>query len=267
MGKPSTIVVEAAGRILSPLVRVLLRNGIACGAIEELIRQIYVDVAFEQTSQEHRKATVSSVSAETGLSRKEVKRLRETEGTAEPAEQKYNRAIRVISGWLNDTRYSENGNPRPLPVNGEAGVPSFADLVKKYSGDIPTRAMLDLLQGAGSVENDGDSVRLIKHAYVPGNDSEEIIRILGKDTAELISTIDHNLGCDAESRWFQRKVSNTRVNAQALGEFRNFARDRSQQLLEELDNWLSHNEAPRSEDGHYVSLGIYYYHAPDQEEN
>jgi hypothetical protein len=267
MNNSTTTLIKAAGRILKPLARVLLRNGVACGAIEELIRQVYVEVAFEQASRDHRKATVSSVSAETGLSRKEVKRLRVTDGAAEPAEQKYNRAIRVIGGWLNDPRYAENGKPRPLPVNDDNGGPSFADLVKQYSGDIPTRAMLDLLQAASSVEKAGDTVHLIKHAYVPGNDSEEIIRILGKDTAELISTIDHNLGCDAESRWFQRKVSNASVNEQALGEFRDFARARSQQLLEELDNWLAQNEAPQAEDCHYVSLGIYYHQNPEQGEN
>jgi hypothetical protein len=267
MNKPNAILIKAAGRILKPLARVLLRNGVACGAIEELIRQVYVDVAFERALREHRKATVSSVSAETGLSRKEVKRLREIEGTAEPAEHKYNRAIRVISGWLNDPRYSVNGKPRPLPLNDEVGSPGFADLVKHYSGDIPVRAMLDLLLAAGSVDKNGDTVNLIKHAYVPGSDPEEIIRILGKDTAELIGTIDHNLVCDADSRWFQRKVSNAFVDKRAIEEFRNFARDRSQQLLEELDNWLAQNEAPRAEDGCYVSLGIYYYQDPEQEEN
>ena len=267
MNKPNAILIKAAGRILKPLVRVLLRNGVACGAIEELIRHVYVDVAFERATREQRKATVSSVSAETGLSRKEVKRLREIEGTAEPAEQKYNRAIRVISGWLNNPRYCVNGKPRPLPLNDEDGGPGFAELVRQYSGDIPVRAMLDLLLAAGSVEKNGDSVNLIKHAYVPGSDPEEIIRILGKDTAELIGTIDHNLVCDADSRWFQRKVSNAFVDKRAIEEFRNFARDRSQQLLEELDNWLAQNEAPRAEDSRYVSLGIYYYQDPEQEEN
>lgn len=267
MNNANTILIEATGSILRPLLRVLLRNGVACAAIEELIRQIYVDVAFEQAKREKRKATVSSVSAETGLSRKEVKRLKDADGTVEPAEQKYNRAIRVISGWLNDPAYTNGGDPRPLPLNDEHGNAGFADLVRQYSGDIPTRAMLDLLQAAGSVEKNGDTVRLVKHAYVPGSDPEEIIRILGKDTGELISTIDHNLGCESEARWFQRKVSSARVSEQAIDEYREYARDRSQQLLEDLDNWLSQNEAPQAKDGHYVSLGIYYYQDPEQEEN
>jgi hypothetical protein len=267
MSNVKTVLIKATKRILRPLTKVLLRNGVACGDIEELIRQVYVDVAFDQPAQDNRRATVSSVSAETGLSRKEVKRLKESEGMPEPAEQKYNRAIRVISGWLNDEAYSNEGNPRPLPVNDEQGGASFASLVKQYSGDIPTRAMLDLLESAGSVEKNGDVVYLIKRAYVPGKDSEEIIRILGKDAGELVETIDHNLGCDANDRWFQRKVSNSHVDKDALGEFRTFARDRSQKLLEDLDNWLAQNEAQQAEDGHYVSLGVYYYQDTDQESN
>lgn len=38
----------ATSQILAPLVRVLLRNGIACGAITELVRRAAVGVAHEE---------------------------------------------------------------------------------------------------------------------------------------------------------------------------------------------------------------------------
>ena len=109
----------AIGQILRPLVRILLRNGISCGSFEEMVRKAYVDEAFSQAQRNNSKATISSVSAETGLSRKEVKRLHEMDlSDSENTEQKYNRAIRVISGWLNDPHYAyEEGNPRALPLD------------------------------------------------------------------------------------------------------------------------------------------------------
>ena len=265
METANKILTTAIGQILRPLVRILLRNGIACGSFEEMVRKAYVDEAFAQASRNNTKATVSSVSAETGLSRKEVKRLNETVLTdSENTEQKYNRAIRVISGWLNDPLYAyEEGNPRALSLDNapslDSSSASFANLIKQYSGDIPTKAMLNLLESSACVERKDGLVHLVRNAYVPGSDPEEIIRILGNDTSELINTIDHNLTADDASRWFQRKVSNPRVPTAALPAFKDFSRKRSQALLEELDTWLSQNEADDETYSRYVSMSVYYH--------
>ncbi|MBT8127041.1 MAG: hypothetical protein KJP15_06140 [Gammaproteobacteria bacterium] len=259
MGKATNKILTAAVvQILRPLVRILLRNGIACGSFEEMVRKAYVDETFAQAQRHKSKVTISSVSAETGLSRKEVKRLKETDlNDSENTEQKYNRAIRVISGWLNDARFAyEEGNPRALPLDDSDN--SFAILVKHYSGDIPTKAMLKLLESSSCVEIKDDRVHLVRNAYVPGSDPEEIIRILGKDTSELINTIDHNLTEEESAKWFQRKVSNPRIHIDALPEFKEYSRKRAQALLEELDTWLSQHEADKDPSAIYVSLGIYY---------
>jgi hypothetical protein len=258
-------------RLLKPLVRVLLRNGIAYGSFAELAKKTYVDVAFEDFAPTGRKQTISRVSALTGLTRKETKRLHEMErGDADASQQRYNRAIRVISGWLNDAEFHDHsGHPAPLPVEGERG--SFAALVKKYSGDMTTQSMLAVLSTASSVARDGDSVRLVRHAYVPGNDPADKLHILGTDTAELIATIDHNLVSEKDRLRFQRKVSNHRVREDALPEFQALAANRGQALLEELDAWLTRHEvagdAADGERAHYVSLGIYYYHNARDEED
>ncbi|MGB5396468.1 MAG: DUF6502 family protein, partial [Gammaproteobacteria bacterium] len=134
------ILASVALKILRPLARVMLRNGVACGSFEELVRKAYVDECFSEAAIQGQKASVSSVSALTGLSRKEVKRLVEIENPQESDDGKrYNRAIRVISGWLNDRRFSSNENVA-LPLILEDGDSSFAQLVKDYSGDIPTVA-------------------------------------------------------------------------------------------------------------------------------
>ena len=252
------ILTAAVVQILRPLVRILLRNGIACGSFEEMVRKAYVDETFAQAQRRKSKVSISSVSAETGLSRKEVKRLQEIDlSDSETTEQKYNRAIRVISGWLNDARFAyEEGNPRALPLDNSDH--SFATLVKHYSGDIPTKAMLKLLESSSCVEIKDNRVQLVRNAYVPGNDPEEIIRILGNDTSELINTIDHNLTAEDLAKWFQRKVSNPRIQTDALPEFTEYSRKRAQALLEELDTWLSQHEADKDSDAKYVSLGIYY---------
>jgi hypothetical protein len=37
-------------RLMRPLVRILLRNGIAYGTFSELVRKVYVDVAFQASA-------------------------------------------------------------------------------------------------------------------------------------------------------------------------------------------------------------------------
>jgi hypothetical protein len=255
-----TIINESAMKILRPLVRVMLRNGVSCGSFEELVRKAYVDEAFAIGKKNQLKTTVSSVSAQTGLSRKEVKRLNELEQDQRPdVERKYNRAIRVISGWVNDKSFTDaQGNARVLPLTDESS--SFADLVKLYSGDITPKAMLDLLLNAECIKVEDNKVHLIKHAYVPGKDSVEIIRILGTDTSELLNTIDHNLIDVDDNKRFQRKVSSALLNKNATEEFKKLSFKQAQAMLEELDTWLTENEVAADDDNaHYVSLGIYYY--------
>ncbi len=258
--------------LLKPLVRILLRNGIAYGSFAELAKKTYVDVAFEDFAPKGKKQTVSRVSAMTGLTRKETKRLRELDKPdAGGSEQRYNRAVRVISGWLNDPRFLDAaGQPAELPVEGEDT--SFAALVKKYSGDVTTQAMLAVLQTASSVEKTERGIRLVRHAYLPGKDPREKLAILGTDTAELIATIDHNLVAADGERRFQRKVSDHHVRADALPAFRALSAEKSQTLLEEFDAWLSAHEidaeAQQDAERRYVSVGIYFFErGPDNKED
>jgi len=257
--------------LLRPLIRILLRNGIAYGSFAELAKKIYVDVAFDEFAPEKKKQTISRVSALTGLTRKEAKRFHELESSnTQESEQRYNRAIRVISGWVNDPEFHDaQGQLAELPVEGEKG--SFASLARKYSGDVPTQSMLAVLTVASCIEKTADRVRLIRHAYVPGNDAAEKLSILGTDTAELISTIDHNLVCEESASRFQRKVSNSQISAESLPEFQALSAQKAQALLEELDAWLDRHEVESgtqdSDQGKYVSLGIYFYESSQNKED
>ena len=249
-------------RILRPLARVLLQHGMAYGTFAELARKAFVEEGFEHLERSGKRPTVSSVSALTGLTRKESKRLRES-SPADDQEtlQRYNRAIRVISGWVNDERFQDSkGDPATLPFDGPGA--SFAALVRYYSGDVPPVAMLSVLETSRNVETVGSSVRLKERAYIPMSTPLDKINILGTDVAELIATIGHNLEVEPGQRFFQRKVSNTLVKARALPKFRALSNRKSQELLEEYHAWLSSHEVDADSDNSdqhsYVAVGIYY---------
>lgn len=252
---------QAVLRMLRPLVRMLLRYGVPYGVLADLARQAYVDVAWREYESPGHKQTISRVSALTGLTRKEVKRLVEIGGDEiTPDQARYSRAIRVLGGWSHDKDFQDDtGKPAVLPI--EAAHGSFSMLVRKYSGDIPMRAMLGTLVESGCVSVMNDRVRLVRNAYVPSSDVTEKIRILGEDVAELLSTIDHNLVAAPGELRFQRKVSYDNISPEAVSRLRKLSADKAQALLEQLDRAYSKHDQDKTGQtgGKCISLGIYFH--------
>lgn len=238
--KLHSVLNAAVLRILRPLIRILLRHGIPYGVFADIAKRVYVDVSDEEFPIPGRKQTNSRISILTGLSRKEVlrvKRLPSLDDTAAAA--RYHRAARTISGWLRDKNFTDGkGQPAVLPIDGAKA--SFTALVKQYSGDIPVRAVLDEMERVGAVERLADGrVHLVQRAYVPSSSEEEKINILGSDVADLIRTIEHNLAATPEQAFFQRKVCYDNLPADVLPELQRLSNRRAQALLEELDDWMS----------------------------
>src|SRR5690349_420533 len=173
--------------------RVLLRQSMSFATFEEIAKRVYVEVAMKDFAIEGKQPSISRAAILSGLTRKEVSRLLAVTGPGESDEgERYNRASRVLTGWLRDAAFLDvNGMPRLLPEEGEN---SFAELVRRYSGDVPPRAVLDELVRVGAVlrRNDG-RIELLARAYVPSSGVDEKLAILGSDVADLITTIDHNI--------------------------------------------------------------------------
>ena len=93
--------------------------------------------------------------------------------------------------WSDPEFLNANRQPRTLEAQGPV---SFETLVKRHSGDMPTRAVLDELVRVGAVHRREDGrVDLLVRAYVPQKGADEKMAILGADVADLVSTIDHNM--------------------------------------------------------------------------
>ena len=87
------------GRILTAIVKTILRNGISYGEFDQIARKSFVDVAFRDFAPSGKKQTISNVAILTGLNRKEVKKMLELGPPGENAEaRQYNRAVRVLGG-------------------------------------------------------------------------------------------------------------------------------------------------------------------------
>ncbi len=255
----------AVVRLLKPLVRILLRNGIPFGVFEELARWTYVDVAFQESSLPGRKLTDSRVSIITGLSRKEVSRLKNIEAPEDnEAAPRFNRAARVIGGWTRDPRFLDlKGQPAKLSLQEEEN--SFNELVKAYGGDVPARAVFDELLRVGSIAPTDDGfIELVQRAYVPNTGLTEKIEILGTDVGDLINTIDHNIESGSGPKWFQRKVAYDNIPEEAAATFQVDSAEQAQKLLEEFDRFLAAqdrdlNPKKAGTGRKRVGVGIYYF--------
>lgn len=258
----SAVLNRSVLRILHRLARLLLRQHMTLPAFTELAKRAYVDVALNEMAIPERKPSISRAALLTGMTRKEVQRLvEEQQRNAEPdLTSAYNRAARVVAGWVRDASFAAaDGSPAVLPFE---GAQSFSELVRRYGGDVPARAVLDELLRVGTVERDADGrVRLLARVYLPRASDAGKLHILGQDVSYLIDTIDHNLQQPAVPR-LQRKVMYDNVPVEALAEFRALAAEHGQALIERIDALLARhdrdmNPTSRGSGRMRVGLGVF----------
>lgn len=256
---------NATLQLLRPLVRILIRNNVSHRTFADLAKRVYVEVANAEFGIDGKQQTVSRIAILSGLTRKDVQRLLTLPTHAQSiTAEEYHRGSRVITGWIRDPDFRDGkGHPRPLRMEGKGA--SFSKLVKRYSGDIPVRALLDELLRVGAVKQLKDGrIRLVSRGYIPHKGSVEKMQVLGTDTADLIATIDHNMYLKPSKPRFQRKVMYDNVPIEAAKEFRTLAAAEGQKLLEKFDRWLSHrdrdvNPASKGTGRTRVGLGMYHF--------
>lgn len=259
---------KAVMHMLAPLVRLLLRHGVSHADFAGWSRQVYVDEAARHFGIDGKPPSMSRIAIVTGINRKEVKRLRDLPREIDTGVQKHNRAVRVVTGWLQDQDFlTEDGRPSILTYG--TASDSFNRLVKRHGGDVPARALLDELVRVGTVAVDGHQVELLQQGYVPHQSEEALLDIFATSASDLLHTLDHNLA-GQQPRRLQMSVAYDRVSREGLEQFRHLSASRAMSLLRELDAELASHDgdvnkdatpAPHSSEQdtrHRVGLGIYF---------
>src|SRR4051812_30893149 len=180
---PPASLLKALGRLLRPLVRLLVARGATYTLLSDLLKQVYVDVADRDFRLDGKRPTDSRVSLLSGVHRKDVRRLRD----AAPA----NEAVvpdsvalgaQLVSAWAARREFVDSkGRPKPLPrLASQGGARSFESLVAGVSKDIRPRSVLDEWLRLGVVELDPkDRVVLRTAAFVPSRGFDELAFYLG----------------------------------------------------------------------------------------
>lgn len=147
----STELRSALQQLLDGLAPLLLRSRVTPAVVEELARLAFVRAAAGDSHMQSGRINHSRVATMTGLSRVEVRRLLATpRRAAAPPPRQLDRAARVLEGWAQDGLFrTARGAPRPLPLQGPA--PSFEELVRRYSGDMPAASVRKELLRIGAI--------------------------------------------------------------------------------------------------------------------
>lgn len=262
-------VLSALGSCLRPLARVLLRSGIGFRQFSEVAKVAFVEEALGDKDQRGRVKNTSRVAIRTGLSRKEVARIRKLLLAASQenvpslaSSLTSSHAARVLQLWHVDPAYSDDqGRPKSLAVFGEAET--FSSLVKLAGGDVPPGAVRAELLAASAIDETADG-RLVpvRRYFVPGDVGEDLVVGLTHILAPVLEGLAHNTGPMKQDPFVQRLAYSDSLIPAAVPLFRQLARVRAADFLQAMDNWLSsHEQSAPDNSGHAtrVGIGVFYY--------
>jgi hypothetical protein len=257
----------AIDRMLRPVVRHLIAQGVTHPALMQMLKAIYIDVAEAEFALPDKRQTDSRLALITGLNRKEISRLRRVRKPPKlTIAVEDNLVTHVIGRWMAGPPYAAaDGTPCRLPYESEnADVASFARLVRDLSADIPVRSVLDelLREKVVTLRLPQGEVELQREAHIP-EDAGAKLTVLGTDPAELFCTIMHNIEHGDAPR-LQRKVGYDNIGSDALPEIRAAARLTGEEFVRHANALLAaydRDQNPHAVGGRRmrVVLATYYF--------
>jgi len=259
----------ALSACLRPLARVLLRSGINYRQFADAAKDAFVVEALSERDSRGRTANTSRIAVRTGISRKEVARIRKrldappvNAASVEGISSHSGHAARTLQLWHSDERFVDGGGkPRDLPFSGDEL--SFASLVRVVGGDVPPGAVRAELVAAGAVvETDQGLVRPVKRYFVPGDVGEELVVGLEHIVHPVLLGLARNTGPLRREPFVQRLAYSDRVLPAAVPGLRQMARVKCEEFLQSIDDLLCANEVGReveAEDRTRLGIGVFYF--------
>ncbi len=255
----------ACRHLLHPLVRILVRHGIHYGEFAEVLKSVFVDAAQDILQIPDSKDSVTRLAITTGLSRLEVSRMvTQTEEDAEALAGRLSRVGRLLTGWHQDPEFTgPYGIPYEVAFNAAPGRRSFTELVRRYTSDVPAEDMLDELKRIGTVRDLGTGYyRVLARSYIPSAADPAKFHAMSVAFTDLAKTLDQNLKPDEDHKIFERRVwaPHGIAPTDAMA-FDLYVKDRGQQFLENLDDWLTNrgSEQPTATTDERVKVGVAVY--------
>jgi uncharacterized protein DUF6502 len=258
---PRTRMLRACHSFLLPVARLLLRSGVSFNEFAEIARVAFVEIASSDYGIRGRQTNVSRVSAMTGITRKEVRRLRQVADHYPGSPRvELSPLSDVLHRWFTNPNYlAKDGRPKKLRYSG--GSPSFSTLVKECAGDLPVGAIrVELIRcGAVSVDKSKHLVAKRRHV-VPEVLDDRVVTSIVFSLRALASTVAFNCGDPPkELGRIERFVESNPLKRKDVDEIRGLLRKRITRFTEDIDNYFSEVDPSTDRADKRVGVGVYYY--------
>lgn len=265
---PPAPLVRALRRVLRPLVRLMLAQGITYIYCCELLKGLFVDVAERDFRLGQETPTDSRVSLISGVHRKEVSRLRqELQQTTDSVPGVVSLGAQLVAVWLGTSRYiDDTGQPLPLArFASEGGELSFESLVAGVNSDIRPRVVLDEWMRLGVARFDEQQrVCLNVEAFVPVAGYDEKAHYLGHNLHDHAAAAASNL-LGVNKPFLERSVHYDALSTAAIVDLAKQAERAGMNTLLALNKnamALERTDAPPVEQRQRMTFGIYFYTEP-----
>lgn len=268
-------VLAALQRVLKPLIRLALAQGINYQMMLETLKVVFVQVAEEDFKLQQREQTDSRISLLTGIHRKDVHRLRGQPDTSLSQSALVTLGSQLVGLWISHPDYlDENGAPKPLPRLASAGGDnSFERLVAKVSKDIRARPVLDEWLRVGVARmDDNDCVCLNTEAFVPSEDFEGKLFFFQQNMHDHAAATAHNLINIANQTppMFERCVYYDGMTVEAVKELKALAETQGMIALKKINARaleLQGATSPTAETDQRFTYALFFYHAKEDAES
>jgi hypothetical protein len=260
---------DASRNALKPLFRIFLRSGISYKDFAEVAKSLFVEISTDEYGLRGRKTNISRVAIMTGLTRKEVKKIRDA-GWEKMREDKISNklspASAVLHFWHSDPKYMDaDGKPKALAYDN--GDPCFLTLAKSYGGDVPSGALFKELVRSGAIESEGDKFFPVKRHFVAVDLDNSLLVALGSGLSRHLSTIDFNSRPEHLSGHGRiDRFTWATIPKKKLGQSYKTLRKQIEKFVEDIDSELAEIEIgdSLSSDKHSKTIGVGCYYFEDE---
>jgi Family of unknown function (DUF6502) len=181
-------------RLLRPLVRIMLREGLTYSNFAAIAQMAFVESAAKDFIGSGMKSSASSVCALTGMTLQEVRGVLVEQERFDSSDllEVSNPFARVLHGWHTDRDYvGPYGFPVDLPFEGNPM--SFTVLTTRHAAGVSPQVVLKELQRVGAVTEVGSNVwKPLKHEYIEPSLSPENLGRMASLVESLLSTLENN---------------------------------------------------------------------------
>jgi hypothetical protein len=230
---------DALTTILRPIVKLMLQSGVSYDEFNGIAKTVFVHVATEDYRRRGRPPNYSQVSAMTGISRREVSKIRDPDGARWTPNMETSPVNTLLHQWHFDADFSNGaGEPHALPFEGEK---SFSTLVARHLGDTPPGAMRSTLLKAGVVTERTDGLLKVgRYFFFARRFDEDLVRGMAFSLASLASTLAHNA-------MIHRRLDLTSEEKRKAGRLERVAWSEhlGPESLAQLKNWVEDDAGPR----------------------